>query len=141
MHALKRNPKTKSLDELAYDLEVAKSALTIAKQQVEDAEAALLEAVPTPLEGSETSETQFYKITTTGKLNRALDAERLPAVQGRIPAAIFDRVIKFKPELSLRDLRFVEANEPDLYAIFAEAITTKPAKTAVKVERLTGDAA
>ena len=137
MLSIRRNPKTKSLDELAYDFEVAKSALAACKQQLEDAEAALLEAVPTPLEGSETSETQFYKITTTGKLTRSLDVEKLDGVRAHVPPQIYERVIRMKPDLSLRDLRYLETNEPAYYAAFTDAITTKPAKTAIKVERIT----
>lgn len=124
------------VDELAYDLECARTALADAKEQVDRAEEALLAEVPFELEGSKTTTSAHYKITTTGKLTRAVDAEQLERVRAVVPPAIFARVIRMKPDLSLRDLRYIEANEPDLYRAFALAITTKPAKTAIKVERL-----
>ncbi len=125
------------LDELAYRVETAKFELSIAKRMVECCEQELIEALPcSKLEGSETTSTEFFRITTTGKLTRALDEEALCLVRSRIPEGIFDRVIRYKPELILRDLRYVEANEPDVYRLFADAITTKPAKTTLKIERI-----
>jgi hypothetical protein len=61
--------------------------------------------------------------------------ESLASAQQRVALA-FDRVIRYKPDLSLRDLRYIEDNEPEYYRAFAGAITTKPAKTSLKVERL-----
>lgn len=137
MTAPQRAERPKTLDELAYDLEVAKAGAAMAKEQVEAAEQALLAAVPCELEGSLTTASAFYKITTTGKLTRTIEADKIGALRAVIPAAIFYRVIRLKPDLSLRDLRYLEDNEPEYYRAFAEAITTKPAKTSVKVERLT----
>lgn len=136
MTAPQRAERPKTLDELAYDLEVAKAGAAMAKDQVEAAEQALLAAVPCDLEGSTTTLGSFYRITATGKLTRSLETDKIGALRAVIPAAIFDRVIRFKPDLSLRDLRYLEDNEPEYYRAFAEAITTKPAKTSVKVERL-----
>ena len=115
LHAFRRTAAQKSVDELAYDLEVAKAGLAVAKQAVEDAETALIAAVPVEEEGSITTASQHYRITTTGKLNRTLDVEKLMDVATRVPKEIFARVIRMKPELSLRDLRYVEQNEPDVY--------------------------
>lgn len=136
MTAPQRAERPKTIDELAYDLEVAKAGAAMAKDQVEAAEQALLAAVPCELEGSTTTLGSFYRITATGKLTRSLETDKIGALRAVIPAAIFDRVIRFKPDLSLRDLRYLEDNEPEYYRAFAEAITTKPAKTSVKVERL-----
>lgn len=124
------------IDDLAYALECARANLEDAREQVEDAERALLALVPFELEGSKTTTSPHYKITTTGKLTRTVDAEQLERVRAVVPPAIFQRVVRMKPDLSLRDLRYIEANEPDLYRAFALAITTKPAKTSIKVERL-----
>lgn len=131
-----REQRAKTLDELAYDYEVAKQGVAYAKTQLDQAEAALLAAVPAELEGSLTTESDFYKVVTTGKLTRTLDEKRLAEVQATVPQGVFERVIRYKPELSLRDLRYLENNEPEYYRVFAEAITTKPAKTSVKVERI-----
>lgn len=124
------------IDGLAYALEVAKANFAEAKQQVDRAEGALLAAVPFDLEGSKTTRSTHYKITTTGKLTRSVDSEQLESVRSMVPLAIFNRVVRFKPDLSVRELRYVEQNEPELYRAFATAITTSPAKTAIKVERI-----
>lgn len=131
--------RAKTLDELAYDYETAKQGVEFARQQLDDAERALLASVPVELEGSTTTATEFYKITTTGKLTRTLDPDALAQVRVVVPDAVFLRVIRFKPELSLRDYRYLEANEPAFYRAFADCITTKPAKTAIKVERVIED--
>ena len=128
--------REKTLDELAFDLEIAKTSLDIAKRELERAEQALLAVVPCELEGSTTTTSNFYKITAVGKLTRTLDVDGLDDLRKLVPEKIFARVIRFKPELSLRDLRYLELNEPNDYSIFAEFITTKPAKTSVKVERI-----
>lgn len=129
-------PAAISVDQLAYDYEIAREELAAAQQRVAQAETALLAAVPAKLEGSQTTEFDFYRVTTTGKLTRTLDAAKLGELRAVIPPAIYSRVIKLKPDLSLRDLRYMEDNEPEYYRAFASAITTKPAKTSVKVERL-----
>ena len=128
--------REKTIDELAFDLEVAKAELILTKNAVEDAEQALIAAVPCELEGSTTTTTAYYKIVTTGKLTRSLDEARLAQVQSVVPQKIYERVIRYKPDLSLRDLRYLESNEPEYYRAFAEAITTKPAKTSIKVDRI-----
>lgn len=137
MTAPQRAERPKTLDELAYDLEVAKAGAAMAKDQVEAAEQALLAAVPCELEGSTTTFGSFYRITATGKLTRSIDAEKLAQVRAVVPAAIFDRVVSFEPKLSLRDYRYVELNEPQFFKAFAECVTAKPGKPALKIERLT----
>ena len=136
MNQLQSVPKPMTLDELAFAYELAKADLTVAKSALDTAEAALLNAVPCELEGSTSIKTEYYKITSTGKLTRNLDESKLGQVQTVVPQAIFERVIRYKPDLSLRDLRYIESNEPEYYRAFAEAITTKPAKSAIKVERI-----
>lgn len=135
--AATRDQRAKTIDELAYDYEMAKQAVAYAKTQLDQAEAALVAAVPCELEGSLTTESDFYKITTTGKLTRTLDEKKLAEVQAAVPTGVYERVIRYKPELSIRDYRYLENNEPEFFRVLAEAVTTKPAKTSVKVERLT----
>ena len=135
--AAARAQRAKTIDELAYEYEVAKQGVAFAKAQLDKAEAELLASVPAELEGSLTTESDFYKVTTTGKLTRTLDEAKLAQVQSVLPQGIFERCIRYKPELSIRDYRYLENNEPEFFRVLAEAVTTKPAKTSVKVERLT----
>lgn len=74
--------------------------------------------------------------TIQTSVRRAVDADKLAAIATKIPEAIGKRLIRWKPELDTRELRYVQANEPELYAIVATAIEAKPAKPQVKVERV-----
>lgn len=88
------------------------------------------------LEGSSTSKTEdgLWKVTLTAKLDRKLDEDAWRLVEERIPAEL--RPVKAKLELDLKGLKWLEANEPEIYALLAPCLTVKPAKTAVKVEFL-----
>ena len=55
-----------------------------------------------------------------------------------IPEAIAKRVFRWKPELDLRELRYVQQNEVELYGVIAQCITMKSAKPSITVERVEG---
>ncbi len=55
-----------------------------------------------------------------------------------IPEVIAKRLFRWKPELDLKELRYLQSNEVDLYGIVAQAITMKPAKPSITVERVEG---
>lgn len=99
------------------------------------AEKALLKLIPLNMpEGTSTLKQGDYKITLTANLNRALDADAYHAIVDQIPVDL--RPVRYKAELDLKGIRYLENNEPDTYALIAPCITTKPAKAAVKVEAL-----
>lgn len=115
----------------AKDAENAATAARIA------AESDLAHLVPVKAEGSATVTLAGFKITTTGVMNRTVDEAALDAVRGALPAAIFERAFRYKPALDLAGLRYLQQNEPTHYAVAAQAITARPGKTSVKVERVT----
>lgn len=122
------------IDQAAQRWREAKVAEDVARERRIAAEAELAELIGVEAEGSTKRETPWFNVTTTGKVNRTLDPTALDAVREHVPAPIFDRVIQYRPQLNLRELRYVEANEPDVYRELARAITAKPAKPTVKVE-------
>lgn len=72
------------LDELAYRVDLAKFELAVANRELECCEQELMEALPrSKLEGPETTSTDSYRITTTGKLTRTLDEQALCLVRSR----------------------------------------------------------
>ncbi|MGV8956021.1 MAG: hypothetical protein ACOH2M_33320, partial [Cypionkella sp.] len=71
---------------------------------------------------------------TLGVINRLFDAAQLEAIRPRIPAALFGQVVRYKPEPVLQGLRYLKNNEPDTYAVLAQALTATPGKTGVRVE-------
>lgn len=81
-------------------------------------------------EGSQTVNEDGFKIVVTGKLTRKLDLEKWAAVRDQIPRNLWP--IKIKEELDERGVKYLQQNEPQIYALLP--IEVKPAKTAVSVE-------
>lgn len=82
-------------------------------------------------EGTTTEKTDEYKISVTTKLTRALDYPAYCAIEADIPEGI--RCVNLKPEIDVKKLRAMDRVRPGFSAQF---ITTKPAKTSVKIEML-----
>ena len=100
------------------------------------AELELLALCPAKPEGSMTTRTDGYKVTTTGVVNRSVDQAALAAIRSAIPEALFDQAVRYKPELITAGVRNLQLNEPATYAVLAQAFTAKPGKTSVVVERV-----
>ncbi len=88
------------------------------------------------LEGSKTEQLDNFKVTFTAKLNRKLDSTTWELIKDSIPEHMrpVKQIVTYK--VDDKGCRYLEKNEPLLFAKIATAITTKPAKTAVKVEAL-----
>lgn len=127
-----------AIDELAERLEAARAALKLEQQRILNLEAELLQILGNKLEGSETTVTQKYKVTTTGRVTRKLDADGVRELHetGEIPRAIYERLFSWEPKLNLREFRFIEHNEPDHYKTLSKFVTTKPAKASIALKRL-----
>lgn len=131
--AIDQSMAVSELDRLAFAYQCAKNEEYAAKKKREEYEAQILALVTVEDEGTAHTETEFYKITTTGKKSRSIDQAALSAVQERVPEAIFNRVITYKPGIDLKQLRYIESNEPEIYSALAEAITVKPGKPTLKI--------
>jgi hypothetical protein len=106
------------------------------ERRIEAEQAIIAELGEIKPEGQTAIKAGGYKLTVTGSMNRRIDGSVLAAVRESIPAALFDQAIRWKPEVNLTGLRYLQNNEPDTYSILAEAITTTPAKPSVRVEKL-----
>lgn len=139
-HNLATAPAPTALDLAAQAFREAKIEEDRAKEKRVHAQAALLEAhaaeAGAVTEGAVPVKTEFFKITATYKLTRSLDRHGVDALADRLPAAIFDEVIETKPSLRLKGYRDFVANHPDdeYLKLVNDAVTTKPASPAVKVE-------
>ena len=89
-------------------------------------------------EGTTKFEAGDYKLTVRTSMTRNVDKDVLAQIAPNIPEAIAKRVFRWKPELDLRELRYVQSNEIELYGLIAQAITMKPAKPSITVERAEG---
>ena len=90
-------------------------------------------------EGSETKKFDDvgYKVTFTAKLNRAIDVDKWLEIKSQVPEnlqAVVEEKVTYK--VTDKGARWLEENNPDVYTIVSKAITTKPAKIAVKVEAI-----
>ncbi|AMO55653.1 hypothetical protein GZ77_09020 [Endozoicomonas montiporae] len=128
------------LDKLSWQLEEAKRHESMARQARLEVEAKILETVGVKEEGSATIKSDFYKVTTTGGITRSLDAKKFEDIKGRLPLHVAEKVVRLKPELDVRQFKALKDLSPDLYAIMAEAVTSKPRKASVKIERLEASA-
>lgn len=122
---------------LILELVVAKALEEKARERRIEAEQAILAEIgEIKAEGQTAIKAVGYKLTVTGSMNRRIDGSVLAAVRESIPAALFDQAIRWKPEVNLTGLRYLQNSEPDTYSILAGAITTTPAKPSVRVEKL-----
>jgi hypothetical protein len=121
-----RNP-----EDAASDWMDAKNEETAANKRRLALEEELLSFLTTKTEGSESHQIGPYKVTLTGRLNRKVDWELVEELG--VPDAISP--VKYKPELDLKGLRYLESNEPAIYKTFCKALTVEPAKTSVTVIR------
>lgn len=84
-------------------------------------------------EGSKTHTVGFYKVTMTGVINRKLDHDKWKEVEKQVPAEL--RPVKTKLELDEKGVKWLQENRPDIWRVVAQAVTTTPGKTGVKVTR------
>lgn len=84
-------------------------------------------ARPGDIEGTKTIGVNGFKITIIRKLTRSLDHEAYLAM-GVNPMNTF---VNYKPTIDLKMLKVFEITSP---VMIASCVTSKPAKTAVKVE-------
>lgn len=123
-----------TLDDLGAMLKQAKADEKKAQDHRKSIEELIVKTLGAKTEGSSTFNGDSFQLTTTGKLTRSIDD--IEGLQQVVPDAIFHRLVNYKPALDLKELRYIEMNEPELYAEIANHITTKPAKTAVAFKAL-----
>lgn len=120
----------------AERLEAAKRTERLATEARIRSEQELIALVPMKDEGSLTTRTDGWKVTVTGVVNRSVDQAALDAVRSSMPAGLFDQAVRYKPELITAGVRHLQQNEPDAYALLAQAFTARPGKPGVVVERV-----
>lgn len=83
-------------------------------------------------EGSQTFNEGQYKVTLTAKLDRkASDLDAFIEAARKLPANL--QPIKTKVELDVAGLKYLQAEQPELYKPLAKLVITKPAKTGVVI--------
>lgn len=126
-------PLQQACEKLAA-LKLAEHEANLARLAAENEVLALVGQLPD--EGTSHHDAPGWRATVTTSIRRSVDTDKLTEIAAQIPDAIGKRLIKWKPELVTRELRFVQNNEPELYSVIAQAIEAKPAKPSVRVERV-----
>ena len=125
----------KTLSEALHALDnarAAEAAAVTARLQAEQILLALVGELPT--EGTtRRSDGELVAVIKTG-VRRKVDADVLANIASSIPDAIGKRLIRWKPDLVTSQLRYVQNNEPEVYAVLSEAITVTPAKPSISIE-------
>ena len=115
------------MKQLLKDFLIAKGIEKAARQRRVELEEAIAQAMgELKLEGSTTKEVDNYKVVVTTKLTRTLDYEKYVALG--LPKAL--QFVDFKPTINLAAYKVASLANPTI----ALCITSKPAKTSVKVE-------
>lgn len=127
------NNKPQPIDVLAFELKKAKELEASAKEKRIECEERLIASVGCQEEGSTTHEGNYFKVTTTGKLSRKLDDKAWRAIarefNGNYP-------VRTKLEIDTKKMRKLACDEPAMYQLFLTCVTTKPAKSSVRIEEV-----
>ena len=123
-----------SNDELAMRWADIKRGEEIANKQRVEVEAEIIARLGNKEEGSETHTLDSgIKIEITGKMTyKADDLEATVRACDALPPEL--RPIKTETKVDETGAKWLRANRPDLWQLISHTITTKPAKTAVKVK-------
>lgn len=130
------------IDLAAYAYQQAKAAEEHARSARLEAEAHLISLVGLKGdEGTKSTKTGWYKVTTTAKLTRTIDREKAGALRAHLNEDLFYSVFVPDVKLSVSALKQVASADPDTYRLMLGAIVTKPAKPSVAVALLEQEAA
>lgn len=122
-----------SIDALADQWLMLKQVIASNQAELIRIEKTLIPFLNEKQDGSATTRTPLgKKIVLKHKTNYKLDGTKLLKVRNKIPEALLP--LKVKELLDESRLKYLRNNEPDVYAIFAQAITATPAKPNVTVE-------
>ena len=127
------NKKPQPIDLLAFELKKAKELEASAREKRVQIENQIIEAAGIKEEGSTTTNGNFFKVTTTGKLTRKLDEKAWRSIAGQFNGTA---PVRTKVELDTRALKKLAVDSPELFQLALSAIVTKPAKGAVKIEEV-----
>ncbi len=122
---IKRYLAAKSAEDAAYKARVA-------------AEEAIVALMPdaVPEEGSKTVDVDGYKVTLTQRISRKLDEKAYALIADAIPSAV-NPVAEVKAyKVDDAGCRWLKANEPGLWTVLSGALTEKPQKLGLKVQKV-----
>lgn len=120
----------KTLEQLVAEWRIAKKAEVMANKERAAIEEQIVTLTGKRDEGSQTHEVEGFKITVTGKISRKMDWDKWEQIKSQIAPTLWP--VKNKLELDEKGVKYLQANEPEIYALLP--IEVKPAKTAIEVK-------
>lgn len=130
------SPQMSERDIAAQEWHDAKRREDKAKEDRLVAEAKIVMLFGAKPEGSQTVKTDFFKVETTGNVTRSIDDAAFLAIKSQLPKNVRDACIKTTYEPRVGGIKELKVSNPDLYVVLAQCVTSKPAKTSVKVTRI-----
>ena len=127
-------PVEDRIDALADRIVQLKGEKQDIQNKIDECQEALIEIVGIKDEGSQSFHTERYLVGTTQNITRTLDRTEVLKLADRLPEDTYKNVFTWKPALDLANYRALKDMAPNLASMVDDAITSKPAKPAVKVE-------
>lgn len=119
------------IKELSAAWLAAKKAELIANENRVNIEKDLIALIGSREEGSQSTEVDEFKITTTGKLSYKADVDKLAELTADWPEVI--RPVEVVMKVSDTKLKKLRAEAPAYWAQIAKAVEVKPQKTALSI--------
>tara|TARA_R110000824_G_scaffold113095_1_gene262675 strand:+ start:139 stop:525 length:387 start_codon:yes stop_codon:yes gene_type:complete len=110
-------------------------ALDEIKTQIKETDDELIDRVTHHAEGSHTVHAGNFKITTTASMRRTVDPDAWQEIRDDVPPELH-KVIRAKLALDVKLYKQLEQMRPEVFAVLAECVTTKPGSIAVKVSEV-----
>ena len=123
--------KSQKLEQLCAAWKEIKDAERAATARRNEIEAAMVDLLDVPEEGTATAIAGEYKATATARFTRKLDTDMWEDIKDEIPTHLWP--IRQKLEIDTKKLRIIEESSRDMYRLVSRAINSKPAKVGMKV--------
>ena len=123
--------QSQKLEQLCAAWKEIKDAERAATARRHEIEAAMVDLLDVPEEGTATAIAGEYKATATARLTRKLDTDMWEDIKDEIPTHLWP--IRTKLEIDTKKLRIIEESSRDMYRLVSRAINSKPAKVGMKV--------
>lgn len=126
------------VDRLSFELESISSQISNLTALKHEKEREIINAIGRKEEGTLTKKTSFYKTSIVGKVSRSFDkGVDFDDVSNLVGRDVAKRIVRRKLEINTSEYK---ALPDDVRSQLSKVITTKPAKSAIKIERIEEDA-
>lgn len=123
------------LDELSYKWKEYKRLEEEANKERLEVEKTILSYLDGKEEGTVTKKTDYYKISVTYGIDRKVDSEIASSLSSELGDE-YERIFKWEAKIDIKEMRFLVEKKPDVYALVAKAMTSKPKKPSFKIDEV-----